>query len=459
MVESKTNKKSNFMNKVNPSNDLKSLKTATNIKKYGTSAIYANQVPHNFKKEISKIKTFSKEKMSDISIIRLMSENVYSLPSKRKDDSDSDYSSGEDNEINVEHKSIIVKTKTIKKMANVKNNTSDLKATPDNKNSNQNSSLKRTSTFAKKDDDILDGKKDFFAKKEQSSNDMQIVEADDDDQENDFISEFIIKDHPHEAKANDDILQSLIDQYYMDISENISGICEDYIVNNLTIVSYLDKIIPHDSTKPKLKKEVLKSIESFDRSKKILYLDLDETLIHSDINNQFDVCDAQISIPVDENNEAQLNLMIRPYLTEFLEFCSKNFNVVLFTAGIESYADAILAHIDPMDQYFHLRLYRDSCFEFRNFFIKDLGILETFGLKDMIILDNCIFSFAKNLKNGILISSYYNNQEDKELLNVIDYLKEKILDVKDVREVNESFYGLETIRDYLYQKLQSEGVC
>ena len=76
----------------------------------------------------------------------------------------------------------------------------------------------------------------------------------------------------------------------------------------------------------------------------------------------------------------------------------------------------------------------------------------------MIILDNCVYSFAMNLNNGILIPSYYNDPEDKELLNAIEYLETKLLNVDDIREVNEGYYGLETIRNYLYDKLVGEGV-
>lgn len=283
------------------------------------------------------------------------------------------------------------------------------------------------------------------------------------------------------------LLQNLINQYYFDISENFSGNYEEYVVNNLTIVSFLNKLMTYkhaycndynensiiDSsnsfiskaknrvsglTPPKLSKEDQEKVNKLDPNKKILFLDLDETLIHSDLNSKYESSDAIISLKLEDESESSFSILIRPYTNEFLQYTSENFNLVLFTAGIKSYADAIVDYLDPENKYFSLRLYRDSCINFNNFFIKDLSIINSFDLKDMIIIDNCIFSFAINLKNGILIPSYYFDINDKELLNVTDFLEDKLLKTNDVREVNEGFFGFETIRNFLYDKLIKEGI-
>jgi Dullard-like phosphatase family protein len=435
------------------------------IKKSVTTALYASEKPTLFKKELGKLKTFTQITMSEISILKLMSENVYSIPSvKKKDDSDSELSDDEEEEITVKHRRIKVKTKTLKKMSVM----SKMKGPPigsqnfldvDKNNTNKKQSSKtHVSSFSNEKDKEDKGKIFDFDEEKETVNIAHMVEVVElQDDENNHNNEIVLLENKTPI-TEDDILNNLLSQYYMDISDNYIGNFEDYVVNNLTIISYIEKILPKKLTAPKLSEENKKIISKFDRTKKILFLDLDETLIHSDLNNQFKEWDAQVTVAVDENTNAQLNLLIRPHLSEFLEFCSKNFNVILFTAGIESYADSILGHIDPLEEYFHMRLYRDSCYNFKNFFIKDLSILETFGLKDMIILDNCVFSFAKNLKNGILIPSYYHDPEDKELLNVMEYLESKLIDVKDIRDVNEAYYGLETIRNFLYEKLISEGV-
>lgn len=253
-------------------------------------------------------------------------------------------------------------------------------------------------------------------------------------------------------------LQTIINQYYSDISENFVGNYEEYVVNNLTIVSYLNKLIQLNGySLPKLSKEDEETVTKFDKSKKILFLDLDETLIHSDINSKYERTDAIITLPLDDG-ASSFGIMIRPYVSEFLQYTSDTFNVVLFTAGIKSYADAIVNYLDPENKYFSLRLYRDSCIQFNNFYIKDLSIIPGYSEKDLIILDNCIFSFAVNLRNAILISSYYSDVNDRELLNVTDYLDDKLVNSNDVRDINEGFFGFETIRNYLYDKLIQEGI-
>jgi len=254
-------------------------------------------------------------------------------------------------------------------------------------------------------------------------------------------------------------MQNLIDQYYIDIKDNISENYEDYVVNNMTIISYLDKILQKKQMKPpELSPEDLKKVESFDRNKKLLFLDLDETLIHADINAEYGLEDSHlIKLEIDgEINEFMI--FIRPFTNEFLQYTSENFNLILFTAGIKGYADAIIDYLDPMGKFFKLKLYRDSCIQFQNFFLKDLNVIPGFDVKDMILLDNCLFSFATNLNNGILIPSYYKNPDDKELVNVTDFLDEKIKISDNCCQTNEEYFNFNSIKEFLYNKLIEEGV-
>jgi TFIIF-interacting CTD phosphatase-like protein len=66
-------------------------------------------------------------------------------------------------------------------------------------------------------------------------------------------------------------------------------------------------------------------------------LDLDETLVHWD-----------------ENNET---LEVRPYAEEFLQIMNKYYELVIFTAGVQSYADWAIDQISCSDLIAH-RLYR-----------------------------------------------------------------------------------------------------
>jgi CTD small phosphatase-like protein 2 len=80
----------------------------------------------------------------------------------------------------------------------------------------------------------------------------------------------------------------------------------------------------------------------------------------------------------------------------------------------------------------HHRIYRDNCIAFNRIFIKDLRIITNRDLKNVFIVDNSVFSFGYQLRNGIPIIPYYDDPEDNELLKLIDYMK-IVSTVDDVR--------------------------
>ena len=133
--------------------------------------------------------------------------------------------------------------------------------------------------------------------------------------------------------------------------------------------------------------------------KKTLILDLDETLTHS-IKQQEE---GHIKLSITDSLEISVN--IRPFVHDLLKFASVNFEVIIFTASQSKYADTILDHLDPLKKYIHHRLYREHCFEFHGYYLKDLRIIENRDLKDIIIVDNSMTSYALQIENGIPISS------------------------------------------------------
>lgn len=104
---------------------------------------------------------------------------------------------------------------------------------------------------------------------------------------------------------------------------------------------------------------------------------MDETLIHcvDDIEKEETDVVIEINFPDEETVYAGVN--IRPYIIECLLEASKNFQVIVFTASHQAYADSILDYIDPKRELFQHRLYRQHCIlTSEGHYVKDLRIFK-----------------------------------------------------------------------------------
>ena len=133
-------------------------------------------------------------------------------------------------------------------------------------------------------------------------------------------------------------------------------------------------------------------------------------------------------------------MRLRPYVQDVLEKLQQWYEIIVFTAGEQEYADEILDYIDPRKTVFKKRLYRQDCIKLDNFFIKDLDIILDREREQMCIVDNSILSFAFDLDNGVPINSYIGNEEDdRELLFLYSFLEDAV-NVPDIRvNIRDSF--------------------
>ena len=154
---------------------------------------------------------------------------------------------------------------------------------------------------------------------------------------------------------------------------------------------------------------MLKSFQLGNKTKsKLLIFDMDETLVAAKFAGQ-------IPLGFEENFKFQLNgteisVRLRPYLVDCLEKLASMYEIIVFTAGEQEYADNILDYIDPEKKIFKKRLYRQDCIKVDNFFIKDLDIILDWDREHMVIVDNSILSFAFDLDNGVPINSFIGNE-------------------------------------------------
>lgn len=177
------------------------------------------------------------------------------------------------------------------------------------------------------------------------------------------------------------------------------------------------------------------------RRKKVLVLDLDETLIHSlsrGAPRSLGASGSSHMIELRVNNVATLyHVYKRPFCDFFLREVSKWFELQIFTASVREYADPIIDWLEsdiidhkslPVGQQarvFTKRYYRNDCtFRTGVGYIKDLSLYFSHGdeLKNVIILDNSPISFALHEDNAVMIEGWINDQNDRDLLNLLPML-------------------------------------
>ena len=178
--------------------------------------------------------------------------------------------------------------------------------------------------------------------------------------------------------------------------------------------------------------------------KKTIIFDLDETLAHCvRQENPARTPDVYLNITLMSGKILKAGFNIRPFTKECLELVNQHYEVVVFTASHKWYADVILDYIDPERKYIQHRLYREHCIKTTdNVYIKDLSIFKNRDLKDMIIVDNAVYSFGAQLSNGIPITPFKDDVDDKEFLCLMNYVT-MIKDYEDLRVPNKAAFKME----------------
>ena len=215
----------------------------------------------------------------------------------------------------------------------------------------------------------------------------------------------------------------------------------EYMVECLKVLLKLNM-----EEQPRCKQKVNFNFPKDGKNKKIALFDLDETLVHCTKDGKGINGDI-VNIKLPTNKTVPVGLNIRSNWKEALDLIKDHYHIVVYTASHQSYADAVLNYLDKENKYFQYRLYRNHCVQCNvdgiKFYVKDLDTLnEYYNLKDVVLIDNSVLSFAYHLNNGIPIVPFIEQQNDTQLLMLAYYLV-SIANFDDLTRENKKHINIE----------------
>lgn len=170
-------------------------------------------------------------------------------------------------------------------------------------------------------------------------------------------------------------------------------------------------------------------------SRKLLILDVDETLIYAAEESLLHAADFIVG--------NKYHVYKRPFVERFLAWSFENFEVAVWTSATDDYAAEILASLCPQNKNdFSFIWTRERCTPYynyesgQNYWEKKLTKLRRKGrnLKNVIVVDDNLQMWCSSYGNLVRVKPYLGETEDDELEKLMRYL-EILKTVENVRKV------------------------
>ncbi|KAL5251606.1 hypothetical protein ACHWQZ_G017097 [Mnemiopsis leidyi] len=138
--------------------------------------------------------------------------------------------------------------------------------------------------------------------------------------------------------------------------------------------------------------------------RKVLVLDLDETLVHSQNNNPY---------------------LIRPQSQpDFILRVRQWYDIVVYTASIEKYGQQVINVLDNKRGIFQRRYFRQHCVldsSIHGQYTKDLSMILP-DMSSVFIIDNSPSAYKNYPDNAIAVPTWTKDRSDTWLLNLLPFL-------------------------------------
>ncbi len=154
-------------------------------------------------------------------------------------------------------------------------------------------------------------------------------------------------------------------------------------------------------------------------TKKLIVLDLDETLIHS--------CNEWIGHPCDFT-VANAMVHVRPGITEFLNAIYNNNDVAVWTASTGQYLDELVSQLFAGRdlKFIWDRSYCDIETDQSGYdiFVKDTAKLCQAGYNNLLLIDDRPENISPDSERVLAVKPFYGSRDDCELYALAEYISQ-----------------------------------
>ena len=182
--------------------------------------------------------------------------------------------------------------------------------------------------------------------------------------------------------------------------------------------------------------------------KKLLLLDLDETLVDSDDSKPRNK-DYTFTFHISDKywGEKDIYTKVRPHVDTFLETMSQHYEIAIYTSGVKPYAEGVVAKLDPERKFISNIYSREHCAEAAQGRVKEVSKLGR-SLKDVVMVDDYAGSLSFDIDNFVPILNFINRRKnDTELLELSPFLI-YLKDFEDIREPLKKYFRWDIIDKY-----------
>lgn len=184
-------------------------------------------------------------------------------------------------------------------------------------------------------------------------------------------------------------------------------------------------------------------MSQFNKTKKILVLDVDQTLIQSEYikGTSKEKVEQKFKKDLEKfenfrvcNNEYLT--FVRPYIRDFIKFCFDHFNVIIWSSATPDYLQEILEYLVYPVSYPLEVLSRVDCISVNFNYLKELAYISNgydVSLDDVVAVDDSVSCYSSGYANVLKIPAFsiYSNDTEKHK-TILSIMQDKLLEIKDL---------------------------